>query len=81
MFLKACILLSGFVRTEYNSITYLKYYHYLNVKYEEQAKDKEKVKVLRIVYKTVSQTMGNQKQKEKRTGNTKRKSVELVIEV
>ena len=57
------------------------YYYYLNMKYEEQAKDKEKVKVLRIGYKTVSQTMGNQKQKEKRTGNTKRKSVELVIEV
>ena len=57
------------------------YYYYLNMKYEEQAKDKEKVKVLRIGYKTVSQTMGNQKQKEKRTGNTKRKSAELVIEV
>ena len=51
------------------------------MKYEEQAKDKEKVRVLRIVYKTMSQTMGNQKQKEKRTGNTKRKSTELVIEV
>ena len=51
------------------------------MKYEEQAKAKEKVKVLRIGYKTVSQTMGNQKQKEKRTGNTKRKSAELVIEV
>ena len=49
------------------------------MKYEEQAKDKEKVKVLRIGYKTVSQTMGNQKQKEKRTGNTKRKSTELVL--
>ena len=51
------------------------------MKYEEQAKDKEIVKVLRIGYKTVSQTMGNQKKKEKRTGNTKRKSAELVIEV
>ena len=57
------------------------YYYYLNMMYEEQAKDKEIVKVLRIGYKTVSQTMGNQKQKEKGTGNTKRKSAELLIEV
>ena len=44
------------------------------MKYEEQAKDKEKVKVLRIGYKTVSQT-GATKSRKKKELETRREKV------
>ena len=69
------------MRTEYNSIIYI---FQIFFKYEEQAKGQRKVKVLQIGYKTVSQTMGNQKQKENKLEiqrGEKVPSAKLVIEV